>query len=169
MNSQYRIQPGVLRFVAEGSAHDSARSLDLLRDIEMTVEVNDILTEQFETITGRNKHATEVICTKTPADMGDALDRDGSVQGLLDRTLSVLEQLQDHIQAKRQSAIEDQQLRTDDGVVESFDKVIDSIRDAHEATNELIWAVLEHDADCSPLSGKGPFTSVDDLLAAIRS
>lgn len=169
MNSQYRIQPGVLRFVAEGSAQDSARSLDLLRDIEITVEVNEILAEQFETIAERNKHATEAICNKTPGGIDDALDKDGSIQDLLDRTLSVLEQLQDHIQAKRQSAIEDQQLRSEDGVVESFDKVVESIREAHGAMNELMWAVLEHDADCSPLSGKGPFTSVDDLLAAIRS
>lgn len=58
MNSQHRIQPGILRFVAEGLAQDSARSLDLLRSIEITVEVNEILSEQFETIAERSKHAT---------------------------------------------------------------------------------------------------------------
>lgn len=169
MNSQHRIQPGILRFVAEGLAQDSARSLDLLRSIEITVEVNEILSEQFETIAERSKHATEAICAKSPSGEEDAIDKDGSVQELLDRTLDVLEQLQDQMKARCSSARGDQKLRPEDGVVESFVKVIDAMHDAHDAMNEFKWAILEHDADCSPLSGKGPFKSVDDLLAAINS
>lgn len=169
MHSQNKIQPGLVRFIAEGAAQDSARSLDLLRDIELTVEVNETVSEQFETLVERLKHATETICNK-PTDSGDELiDKDGNVQSILERTLDVMEKLRDHMFAKRQSADEDRALRPDDGVVESFDRVITGICHAHDSINELIWAVLEHDADCSPLSGKGPFTSVDDLLAAIKS
>ena len=169
MRSQKKIQPGLVRFIAEGAAQDSARSLDLLRDIEVTVEVNETLSEQFVTLAERNRHATEAICKKTPNGSDEIIDKDGKLQDVFEHTLDVLGQLHEGIQAKRQSANGDHQLRPGDGVVESFDRVISSIREAHESLNELFWAVLEHDADCSPLSGEGPFTSVDDMLASLKS
>lgn len=169
MHSPNKIQPGLVRFIAEGAAQDSARSLDLLRDIELTVEVNETLFEQFETIAERVKHATEAICAKPIPNDGEMIDKDDNVHDTLGHTLDVLQRLHDLMVSKRQAANADHALRPDDGVVESFDQIIAGISHAHDAINELLWAILEHDADCSPLSGKGPFTSVDDLLAAIKS
>lgn len=159
----------MVRFIAEGAAQDSARSLGLLRDIELTVDVNETLSEHFETLAERNKHATEVVCNKPAGGADQVIDMDGSLQGTLEHTLELLETLRGIMLSKRQSASRDRALRSDDGVVESFDQVIAGICHAHSSINELLWAVLEHDADCSPLSGKGPFGSVDELLASIKS
>lgn len=169
MQNQKSVQAGIIRFIVEGAAQDSTRSLDLLRDIETTIDVNEMFAEQFETMTERCNHAIGTICNKSTNDSKTEIDKDGALQDILDRTMDVLEKLHDDFSARRLLAKRDHALRADDGVVESFDRVLVGVRAAYDSMNELVWAVLEHDADCSPLSGKGPFKSVDELLAAIKS
>lgn len=170
MYREKRVQSGLVRFVIDGAAQDSARSLNLLRDIEVTVDVNDALSEQFETMAERCRTSAKTTCDKDGAnDVNGAIDKDSRLHNVLDETIDVLDRLYDHMEAKCQAARRDPSLRPDDGVAESFDKVLAGIRDAQGALNELLWAVLEHDADSSPLSGKGPFRSVAALLDAIKS
>ncbi|KAB0597979.1 hypothetical protein [Castellaniella defragrans] len=170
MQNQKRVQVGLVRFVVEGAAQDSARSLDLLRDIETTVEVNAMLSELFGTVAERCKTATRAICAKDVHAANEPIDDDGGrLHDIFDHAMSVFESLYGIISSRQKSAISDRSLRPDDGVVESFEQVLINLKDAHDSLNEMLWAVLEHDANLSPLSGKGPFTSVADLMAAIKS
>lgn len=39
----------------------------------------------------------------------------------------------------------------------------------HKLAGEIRTFILEHDADISPPSGRGPFTNADDLIRSLRS
>lgn len=167
MHSNNRFEPGLVRYIVEGAAHESARSLELLRAIEITVQVNEMLSESFEQIARRFTQAVEAICGRKVDVTKGPIDADSTIRASLETTLDILNQLGLRIESGRRSALIDDDLRHDDGVVESFDRTISAISEAHAILNELNWAIMEHDADHAPLSGKGPFKTVDELLAAI--
>lgn len=167
MHSNDRFETRLVRFIVEGAASESARSLELLRAIEATVQVNELLAESFEQITNRFAQAVEKICGRDASAPNAAIDPDGAIQTSLETTLDTLALLVDCMKGERESAVRDDNLHSDDGVIESIDRAISSVTEAHSMLNELNWAVMEHDADRSPLSGKGPFRSAKELLAAL--
>lgn len=167
MQSKNRLEPGLVRYIVEGAAQESARSLELLRAIEVTVQVNELFTESFEHIAHRLSMAVESICGRPADNPAEPIDSDGTIRASLETTLEVLCLIAGRMDVVRKSAVNDRELREDDGVVESFNKAIAAVIEAHAIINELNWAIMEHDADRSPLSGKGPFRSAKELLAAL--
>lgn len=162
-----RFEAGFVRYFVDTAAFESARSLELLRAIEKTVHLNTILTETFTRIAHYASRATEAICNREIEPDQAELDADGSVKAHIESAMGNLESLVSELRGAYHSAQADGELRIGDGVVESFEGVIAAIADAHNCLNELNWAIMEHDADRSPLSGKGPFRTVDELLAAL--
>lgn len=168
MNHSKRFEPRLVRYVADGAMHDSARSLELLRAIEATVEVNTFLYDVLEQSAVQFTTAIEAVC-EPRGDRIDPVDADGSIQTMLETALDNLGQLSDTTKDKRISAVADKKLRNDDGVVETFDRLLAAIDEAHCLLNELNWAIIEHDAELSPLSGTGPFGSAEDVVKALLS
>ncbi len=167
MHSNNHFESGLVRYIVEGAAQESARSLELLRAIELTVQVNEMLSESFEQISRRFTLAVEDICSRDPYTSKHHIDADSSIQASLETTLNILEQLKLRMISARRSAVADNELLHDDGVVESFDRVVLAISDAHSILNELNWAIMEHDAERAPLSNEGPFKTAKELIAAI--
>ena len=166
MQGPIKFQSQVVRFVVEGVQYESARSLDLLRDIESTLEVNQMLTQSFESFDIKLTQTIKLVCEADPLDQKDMVDPDGSFAATFDRGLDSMTSIMAVLAAKRESALQNPALRVDDGIVESFDRVIGAAKAAHGSLNELNRAVMEYDADRAPLSGKGPFRSVEELIAS---
>lgn len=167
MNKSHRFSPGLVRYIVDMAAYDSARSLDLIRAIEITVEANDTLRETFQQISHQVPKLTEIICSKQCKSEEHVIDPDGEIHKSLETAMEHLKQMSIDLKERRGFAVADANLRNDDGVVESFDSVIEAIAEAHNTLNEVSWAVMEHDADASPRSGKGPFKSAKELLASL--
>src|SRR5690625_16993 len=133
MHSNNQFQSNIVRFIVEGAAEHTARSLELLRAIETTVQVNDMLAESFEQSTHRLCKAVEVICGRSPESPERPIDADGTIRASIEQTLDATLAILERLGIARQAAVRDDDLRHDDGVVESFDKVIEALEDAHEA------------------------------------
>lgn len=167
MHGNNQFQSSVVRFIVDGVAEQTARSLELLRAIETTVQVNQMLTEAFEQNNARLSAAIAEICSRQADQPQEPIDADSTIRASIEQTLDTTNSIVSRLKGARLSAVEDGDLCHEDGVVESFDLLINALVDAHEALNELNWAIMEHDADRSPVSGKGPFKSAKDLLATL--
>ncbi len=162
-----RFEAGLVRYFVDTAAYESARSLALLRAIEKTVQLNSVLAETFSRISHLAARTTEDICNRDIDPSQPEIDFDGSVSAAIDFAMENISSLSNELRGAYHSAKADGDIRDGDGVLESFEGVIAATADAHNGLNELNRAVMEHDADRSPLSGKGPFRTVDDLLAAL--
>jgi hypothetical protein len=160
-------EAGLVRYIVEGAAFESARSNALLRAIENVNQRNAFIAESFERIAHGVSEAAVAICKETVSEADEPIDADGSVADSIDRTMGKLFTLWEIMKRAHRSAVEDKDLRDEDGVVESFARVIAAVSDAHNALNELKWAIMERDGNLSPRSGKGPFKTVDDLFASL--
>lgn len=167
MNRDRRYSSGLVRYIVDMAAFDSARSLDLLKAIDSTVQANDTLRETFQQVSHQVAKLTEAICERQCESEEDVIDPDGEIREALETAMENLSLIAIDLKRRRAYAVADTSLRDDDGVVESFDLVLESIVEAHDTLNEVNWAVMEHDADASPRSGKGPFKSAKDLIASL--
>ncbi|AWB32686.1 hypothetical protein DBV39_02000 [Orrella marina] len=127
-----------------------------------------MLAERFEQTNARMLDAIEQLCGKSGRSQGEMLDESGEIQTSFEQTLDAISMIIDQQRAARESAVRDRELNHEDGVVESFDRFISALIEAHDLINELKWAIMEHDADRSPSSGKGPFRSAKELLASFQ-
>jgi hypothetical protein len=160
-------QVGLVRHIVDGAKSDSARSLDLLRAIEDTVDTNDVLARTFAALAGNCASATESICA-LDRDRRKEIDADGAICTGIESAIERLTSLVELLATKHAAALADRQLRAEDGVASSYEATIKAIRDACVELDELKWAVMENDADLSPLAG-GPFKDVELLLSALRA
>lgn len=125
---------------------DAARSLELLRAIDSTV---DWLSRV------RAKLDIDIVFARATVDRVNALspvatlDDEGVTCAALEEGQEMIRELHDLFVAKRKSARRDPNLREDDGVVEAYDAAVDSAADLHDALETLRQCILEHDADCS--------------------
>lgn len=119
----------------------SARSLDLLRTIDGTIDAlvltrreMDALSEMFE---GRRQQVFELdaaLCEK--------------------QTIPALEQSQEsllsliaELESKHHAAVVAPELRNDDGVVDAYEEALTSARILIDKIEQMRWAILEHNAD----------------------
>lgn len=124
----------------------TARSLDLMRDIDGTIEAlvmtrkeMDALREAFEGLLPKVSDVSVVLCEK--------------------QTIPAFEQSQDSLRrmtqdlrARLNAARKAPELRPDDGVVEAYEEVIDAIFALNAKIEETKWVVLEHNADLEKAS-----------------
>lgn len=124
----------------------TARSLDLLRDIDGTIEAlvmtrkeMDALREAFDGLLSKLYDVQASLCER--------------------KTIPALEKSQDSLRRMAQdlrgrlvAAQRAPELRPDDGVVEAYEEVIDSILALNAKIEQTKWAVLEHNADLEKAS-----------------
>ncbi|OZI74600.1 hypothetical protein [Bordetella genomosp. 12] len=157
----------LVSFIVEDARNVSARSLSLLRAIEDTVAGNEVLSNTFSSIAKNSGDVAESLCDRDLASRKKLDDDSGSVQIAFDEALDTIGELCRFLERKRSAAINDLQLRPDDGVVESFDKAIASVKEAFSHMHDLKWAVMENDADIAAGSSPVPVSDIEDFLSSL--
>jgi hypothetical protein len=138
---------------------DAARDLELLRDIQATLDHLDVEQER-----ARQQNLAAELFIQLVRDAPRAIDPEGEIVELFDGARDCVGEYHAHLVACRQSAIDDPALHEDDGIVEAYSALIDMIADLHNNLNSLSWAIGEHDADFDAPTGK-TYTSVEEMFA----
>jgi hypothetical protein len=140
----------------------SARSLELLRAIDGTLSWLVRLTENFYTDAKFAVSATEDILS-----LPNQIDGDHEITGTLENAQAAVYEVYELLIRKRGFARSDKQLKLEDGVDTAFTEAIVAAAELHNVLNELRWALLEHDADLSPISR--PYSDSGELLKALAA
>lgn len=121
----------------------AVRTLDLLRDIDGTIEA---ISHHCQLITAA---ANSFVAVKEKIASGEA-----SKLIPEENVVPVLESLQDSLvksyeesKAKMQCAINDPRLSDEDGVVDAYARLLDALTSLNTMTEELRWSILESNAD----------------------
>lgn len=150
-----------LRSFGQRVEFEATRSVDLLKAIDDTIYACAVLKE---TISALATEAHNQIGNLKRAD--SPADPDGSIQQKLEAARDSLAALYKMFVTRRDSAHNDKRLSDEDGVVDAYDQLLDTIADTHNVMNELCWVVGEQAAEYDkPLEGE--FESADDLFKAM--
>ncbi|ELF6206753.1 hypothetical protein KTQ74_28295 [Pseudomonas chlororaphis] len=121
----------------------AVRSLDLLRDIDGTI---DAITHHCR-LFGGAQAAFDAVAKDISSGAATKAIPEGDI-------IPVLEQLQDSLvkgyaesKEKMQCAIRDPRLRDDDGVVDAYSSLLEAIYALNTTTEKLRWSILESNAD----------------------
>lgn len=121
----------------------AVRSLDLLRDIDGTI---DAITHHVELLRTAERAFVHVKKAITSGDASKAIPEDDIIP--------VLEDLQDSLvksyaesKEKMECAIADSRLSDEDGVVDAYAILLDALISLNNTTETLRWAILESNAD----------------------
>lgn len=121
----------------------AVRSLDLLRDIDGTIEAVTHYTNLFETAEREFSKARVAVASGHAENQIPEED-----------IVPILESLQDKLgkaypyyQAKMECAIDDPRLSDDDGVVDAFENLLQALDALNNTTEMLRWCILESNVD----------------------
>lgn len=142
----------------------TARDLDLLEAIDETIAALDLIKEQM--VYHTNTVNGEIDRIKS---YGKVIDEDGSIIQSLEETRDSLGTVHAKFVRKCEAAKLAEELNEDDGVVEAYHDMLSATADLHNAINALCWAIGEHDADFDEVLPGGPYTSADELIAALEA
>lgn len=143
MNSTNHFHLADALSAAELMGVGAVRSLDLLRDIDGTI---DAIAHHCRLFNGAQA-AFDAVAKSILAGAAIREIRE-------DEIIPVLEGLQDNLVKshgesleKMQCAIRDPRLRDDDGVVDAYRSLIESLASLNSAAERLRWSILESNAD----------------------
>lgn len=133
-----------------------ARSLEVLRDIEATVDTLAWYRRRVDSDADFVESTVDLI--NRSADVLVTLDADGAICASLEDAQRGIETFRAEQCERREAARRAPELREDDGVVDAYDEVIEAAARLHDAINTVRWCIMEHDAD---LERGQPRTSFD--------
>jgi hypothetical protein len=139
------------------------RDLRLLGAIDQTLDAIQDIQSEIDILTGAILHETSRIQS-----VERAIDEDGAIEKILEEARGYIEKLHSHLIAKCEAARNAPELKPDDGVVDAYCRVIDSVAALHNAINDIAWAIAEHDIDVEN-EWLGPFDNVEDMLRALKA
>lgn len=139
------------------------RSLEVLRDIEETIDALDRLAEKMGADVS---YAAKAIDHINAISKRDQIDADGSLDANLYSAQVAVENLYEELKTKRIAAENAPELNEDDGVVEAYSKAIAIAADLYNSIESLRETIQENDIDCEDTIGK-TFSDVDELFADI--
>jgi hypothetical protein len=126
---------------------DAQRSLQLLREIETTIQALCYDRTRFE---GAAKFAHSAAEAFKHLMRDKPFDLEGKAEEKLLEAQRAARGLYDGLVEKRAVAQQDARLDDEDGVVEEYTRAIAVVADLHNGLNELRWAIGEYDADVAP-------------------
>ncbi len=141
---------------------EANRSVELLKAIDDTIYACCVLREQVDALAGA---AAEQIQAIKRAD--GSIDPDGKILRQLEQGRDALNASYETLLKKRNLAAQAPQLKSDDGVIEAIDILLDAVSAAHNVVNDLCWELGEHEADLDTVL-EGEYSSADDLIKALR-
>lgn len=157
-----RTEVSRLRSFGQLLEFEANRSIDLLKAIDDTIYACCVMRDQLDSLTGISAEFVQSLKRAVAP-----LDPEGTVLRKLEEGRDALSVAYEEHKRKREAAARAPELSSDDGVVEAYDGLLDSLAAAHNATNELCWALGEHDADFDEVL-EGEFTSADGMIEALR-
>ena len=141
----------------------TARNLQFLQAIETTV---NHLGSDSQLLSSIAHGFEEILGALKQRDNGQVIDSEGVICASLFNASEATSRIYARATAARQSACDDKQLRSDDGVVEAFDEYIEAVTSVHDLVEEIKDWIETHDAALEPSTGV-VYSSVDDLMAAL--
>lgn len=154
-------------FISGNALASATNSMNLLRDIEETVNSLSLLQEQFKV---NCKSALLVLADIKECNHGGILDPKGELCSSLEETEQALERLHHILTKKRDAAIQAPELKGDhkDSVTAEYLGAITEVACLHNAIADIRWAVGEHDADLEKSDGLA-ITDPQELLQYLNS
>lgn len=131
------------RFASNVSQAATARSIDVLADIDSTIEAMELTSDMLR--------AFEAFAVKACAKLAKAgcpLDPNGVLNALLEKASCEVHELYNTLIERRESARRDDRLQQEDAIEEAFTEAIAASADLHNAIEELRFIVAENDVDC---------------------
>jgi hypothetical protein len=137
------------------------RDLALLRQIDETLDQLQIEVCVFGHYDKLVSKASESLKTASVR-----LDKDDKLLSMFEKTRDAVEHLYDHTEKQCASARADTKLCDEDGVVDGYCQLLETLANLHRSLNDLCWAIGENSADHDNVL-PGEFGSADDLFAAM--
>lgn len=141
----------------------TARSLSLLRDIDLAIDTCDMLRREHDAHIGLFD-----ACVKKLHRLEAPLPEEAVLPHLEQAQVS-LEESYNELKLRRRSAVQAPELQEDDGVVEAFDMLLETVSSLHNKIEEVRWAVLEHNADMDKSSKSCVLTDPEDIASFLHS
>lgn len=140
-------QRAKIRAFGQEIVAESARSLELLRAIDDTLDWLKKLTSGFEADSVFALEGLERIHATSSTD--EQIDPEGSLVILLEQAQDSLKGLDEILIHKRQRGRDDPRLTEDDGIEAAYCDAIAACAELRNAVDALRWALLEHDASAA--------------------
>lgn len=153
-----------LNAIGDDALVGTTRSIELLRTIDNAIAQLCYDQNFFGMIGKMARFSAESIKKSTDS---TPIDKDGSTLEKLLTAQKSCERLFEVLVARKKSAEADSRLTADDGVADEFSRTADVVIEAHNALNDLRWAIDEHDADLESVSG-APFSDPEALRAYLN-
>ena len=141
-------------------------NLEILRDVEEVVTVSARLQDRIRVTILAAENLLENL---KECEAEGPLDPENKVVGLFEKTESLLLSIRDSFRESVNSAKVDPSLIGDNerSIIDEFNKTILLIEESYEVTQEIRWAIMEHDADRAEVTGE--FGNIDDLMTHLNS
>lgn len=157
-----RTEVSRLRSLGQLVEFEAARSIDLLKAIDDTVFAVCQLHDRVDAFAGS---ASELLQALKRAE--HPLDPDGSLLKILESARDSMHDLYEKVAGQLDRVHRSPNVQPEDGLVEAYQRLLDSMAAAHNNLNELCWAIGEHDVDFDEVL-EGEFNSADDLIKSLR-
>lgn len=152
----------IARLASAVSQEATARSNDLLIEIEDTLDVLELTTD---VLTGYEKSISKA--TAKLANAGCPLDPQGMLNTLLEKAAGNVNELYNDLIERRESARADDRLQDEDGLEDAFTSAIASAADLFNSLEDLRFVVAENDVSCDEeIADKAALFSDPDKLRA---
>lgn len=160
---QAHFQSGFSLSTAASVQAVTARNLQLLQAIENTVSR---LTSDTDLLHSICLTFAEVFDALKKADGDEVIDPQGIVCNSLRNASEATTRIYASTTRARQSARDDKRLRSDDGVVDAFDRKLKVVRSMHDLIEEMVEWIEIHDASLEKPTG-AVYATVDELFDAL--
>lgn len=138
------------------------RDLGLLGKIDETVDALADKTVKFQAMALAMDHYIPAL-QKTVFSTTKGLDE---LESIFSKSAALADEYYGLLVVKRQCAIDDFRLTEEDGIIASYDALLDQVAAFHNNLNTLAWIVGEHIAEVEE-AVPGSFANADELFKAI--
>lgn len=138
------------------------RDLDLISEIDNTLEVLDIEVEKFSQMNHAAGLYVEMARKTAPCNIGSLEE----IEALFASSRQLVGEYFYQNEERRQAAANDPRLTDEDGIVEAYDYLLTVLASLQNNLNTITWLVGEHVAD-SDKKAPGAFSSAEELFAAM--
>lgn len=138
------------------------RDLNLLNAIDKTIDVFCARIGEMKVLTKVTYNFIEDV-----KKLEQPIDESGEAVADIEKTRETLAQVHANLSSQCERIQRSGRVDSEDGLIEVYREMIDSVAALHNATNALIWAVGEHDADFDESTGE-IYDSVEEMLTALK-
>lgn len=143
--------------------NETARDLTLLNQIQATLDYLDV--EQLR-IEQTNCSAEKLIEIAKLAE--SQIDKTGDLVESFEKSRDTISNIYSGLITARQSAIDDDRLEDEDGIVEAYSSLIAGFADLHNNLNTLAWIIGENSADFDTSVSKN-YADTEEMFADLEA